>query len=191
MDEAVEVLQREIDNLTKHNQSLKDTINELDGSVTRLQDMKEALEDIKIMESSGLDELENQLESSKRILNSVRGSLRGTILQNMMSIIFAIDRDNDYTLNDHEIDAMINKIERLNGVDVNDKLCKKIIIDHDRKIDGVMELVRDIIEEEPSDLPIEEKMFRFLDTNTVASNKVDSVSQSRTRSPSRRFKFFK
>jgi len=108
-----------------------------------------------------------------------------------MSIIFAIDRDNDYTLNDHEIDAMINKIERLNGVDVNDKLCKKIIIDHDRKIDGVMELVRDIIEEEPSDLPIEEKMFRFLDTNTVASNKVDSVSQSRTRSPSRRFKFFK
>jgi len=74
MDEAVEVLQREIDNLTKHNQSLKDTINELDGSVTRLQDMKEALEDIKIMESSGLDELENQLESSKRILNSVRVS---------------------------------------------------------------------------------------------------------------------
>jgi len=163
LKETNEALEYEVNNLRKENQRLQRIIGDMESSISNLQDMEETLKDIKEMESTGLDDLEEQLEESKDILESLEVSIRGTILQNIMSIIFAVDKDGDYNLDDEEIDMLIKKIESINGINVNDELCKKKIIKLGRNIDSVMELVREVLEEEPNSKPPEERIITFLD----------------------------
>jgi len=155
-----EFLERELDNLKIENNRLSESCKKLEGSVANLEDMEEALADIREMETQNLDLLEEQIVESQEILDSMQESVRSTVIQNVISILFAVDTDGDCKLSDDEIDTLIHRVESINDVDINDEMIKKLIIDKDRNIDGVMDVIRDAMENS-SDKPPEERCFRF------------------------------
>jgi small-conductance mechanosensitive channel len=164
LKETNEFLENELNNLKIENNRLSESCKQLEGSVANLEDMEEALANIRQMETQNLDLLEEQIVESQEILDSMEKNVMGTVIQNIMSILFAIDTDGDYKLSDDEIDTLIHKVEAINDVDVNDEMIKKLIIEKDRNIDGVMDVIRDMLEDS-SDKPPEERCFRFNDQN--------------------------
>ena len=87
-------------------------------------------------------------------------SAQSAIVQNIISVVLAVDEDGDYSLNDAEIEQLIAKVESTQGVDVNDAMIRKIIVEKGRNINGIMELIRTALEDD-EDKPWEEKCFRF------------------------------
>uniref|UniRef100_A0A7S2S5B8 Uncharacterized protein n=1 Tax=Eucampia antarctica TaxID=49252 RepID=A0A7S2S5B8_9STRA len=161
LKETNECLERELNNLRVENNRLSESVDQLEGSVSNLGDMEEALASIREMETQSLDVLEEQLVESQEILESMEKSVLGTVIQNIISITLSVDTDGDFLLNDSEIELLIRKVEKINDVDVNDKLIKKIIIDNGRNIDGVMNVIRDMLADHDDDKPPEERCFTF------------------------------
>jgi hypothetical protein len=97
---------------------------------------KDKLDTLQSVQGLSLDELERQLEESKNILGKMNKNLQGDILSNLIEVAMACDEDGDFTLDDSEIEAIIHKLEQINGIDIDDAKIKKMIIDSGRQIEG-------------------------------------------------------
>ena len=157
MKETCERLDEEVNNLKVENERLNANVNELQTSVENLQDMEKTLEEIRKLEGASLNELEKQLKETEEIYDSMEENLKSNILQNLISVVLNCDTDGDMSLGDEEIDSMIHKIQGMYGVDVDDEMAKKKIVDAGRSLNAVMELVRDLFDE---DVPEEERIFK-------------------------------
>lgn len=124
----------------------------------RLKVQKEKLDIIQSTQVTSLDALENQLEESKEILNKMKENVQGEILGNLFDILLVADKDGNDTLNDNEIQDLIHKMEKLNGVDFNDELVKETILNHGSSIDAIMELTRNLLSQ---DVEERNKYFRI------------------------------
>lgn len=110
-----------------------------------LKVQKEKLDIIQSTQVTSLDALENQLEESKEILAKMKQNVQGEVLGNLFDVLLVADLDGDDVLSNEEIHDLIVKMERLHGVDFNDELVKQTIIDNGRSIDGIMELVKNLM----------------------------------------------
>jgi hypothetical protein len=98
--------------------------------------MSSTLDAVRETEGKTLDELEQQLEQSRQIFNSMQDNLMGNILQNLISVVLNCDKDGDMVLSDEEIDTIILKIEGINGIDLNDELLREALVQNGRSLNG-------------------------------------------------------
>jgi hypothetical protein len=101
-----------------------------------LKETKNKLETLQKVEGVSLDELEKQLEESRKIYSKMNQNLQGEILQNLISVILACDNDGDMILSDKEIDDWIHNIEGIGGVDIDDAMVREKIISCGRSLNG-------------------------------------------------------
>jgi len=111
LKEVNEAMERELGQYKEQNERLHKTVGELEGSVKNLQELEQTLKEIKMMESSTLDELEVQLQEQKEIEDQLEDNLVAEICQNVISICLAVDKDGDMNLSDDEIALLIAKIQ--------------------------------------------------------------------------------
>lgn len=157
MKETCERLDEEVTNLKVENDRLNANVGELQTSVENLQDVEKTLEEIRKLEGASLDQLEEQLKDTEEIYASMEENLKSNILQNLITVVLNCDTDGDMSLGDGEIESLIHKIQGMYGVDVDDEKAKKKIVDAGRSLNAVMELVRDLFDE---DVPEEERIFK-------------------------------
>ena len=134
--------------------------NYLLSSTSSLQHLENALEDIQSLRGASLKQLEGQLEESKEILRQMDSNFKGELLQNLMTIIFALDRDGNMILSDEEIDDLIQTLEGMQGVQLKEDLLKQSIIEKGRSLEGIMEVARNLLSD---DVPLEERFFHLLE----------------------------
>lgn len=156
--ETNERVREEVDQLQRENRKLQENVEQLESSVKGLKVQKAKLDTINSAQVTSLDALENQLEESREILNKMKQNVQGEILGNLFDIILAVDADGDDILSDDEIDALIQSMEKLNGVDFRDEVVRNAIIDKGRSIDAIMDLVTNTLKEDVSE---REKYFHI------------------------------
>mmetsp|Transcript_36588 Transcript_36588/g.67693 ORF Transcript_36588/g.67693 Transcript_36588/m.67693 type:complete len:255 (-) Transcript_36588:453-1217(-) len=156
LEETNEALGEEVNKLKEENDRLEASVGQLETSVENLRDLEETLETIKKSETKNIDQLEKQLEEQKAILSKMKGNLKSTIMQNLLTTLFAIDLDGDMILSDDEIDLLITKIENLYGVDLKDDMFRAMIVGSGRDINAVMEILKNLMDES---IPEEERIF--------------------------------
>ena len=74
----------------------------------------------------------------------------GIVIQNIVSVVLSSDKDGDFLMNQNEIDSMIIRIERIQGVEINDGLFKKKIIERGNNVDAVINLIKDLLDADSS-----------------------------------------
>ena len=90
-------------------------------------------------------------------------NLRANALQNVISILIRSDTDGDFHIDDAEIDDLIARMERLNGVDINDNAVRKVIKQqHNGDINALMEILKDVMNKDPEERT-HEKLFTVKD----------------------------
>jgi len=149
-------MEEEVNILKEENERLQGAIKDLEGSVDNLREMEETLANVKAMEGKSIDILEDQLETSQQILKDMEKNLKATILQNLISIVFESDIDGDNKMSDAELDEFMARMENIGGVQVKEELFRKKIIDSGRSLNAVMDVIRNLLDEE---VPPEERIF--------------------------------
>merc|ERR1711862_480392 len=139
-------------------------VDELKGTVNRLQDVEDALETITQTQGQSVAAFAEQVEDSRAILNQMEKNLKANVLQNLFSVVMQCDADGDLNIDDDEIEDIIEKMSKLKGVKVNSNLFRHAIISQGRSIDSVMAIVRNLIEEGNDGRPEEEQIFVLTDT---------------------------
>ena len=83
-----------------------------------------------------MDELEKQLEETRKIYGQLQQNLQGDILNNLIDIALACDDNQDMVLSDEEIDDAIRKLEQVNGIDVDNEGVRRVLVQNGRSLDG-------------------------------------------------------
>jgi hypothetical protein len=116
----------------------------------RLQDMKSAYEDCQKMDKISLSKLESQLQTSKRSLAQMAVNRANEIVDNIFEVIINADKDDNWTLDDNEIETLIENIEGIVGVEVADELLKKKIIENGRDLDSILMVIKGLLDDDPT-----------------------------------------
>jgi hypothetical protein len=108
--------------------------------------MEETLEAVRGVKGKSITVLEQQLDESKKILHNMmdqHNSAQAELLQTLLSVLLArdLDDDDDHAdnwpiINDQELEYMIDRMERINGVDLNDTLLRQTIVQNGRSVNG-------------------------------------------------------
>ena len=160
--ETHEALQREVDRLTVENERLAKSVEELTTTVGKLEETEKALDAITETQGQSVAAFQDQVKQNREILEKMTQNLRANALQNVISILIRSDTDGDFHIDDAEIDDLIARMERLNGVDINDNAVRKVIKQHNGDINALMEILKDVMNKDPKERT-HEKLFTVKD----------------------------
>jgi hypothetical protein len=125
------------------------------------------LEDIQGLNGANLSTLEAQLDESRGILQQMELNFKGELLQNLMTVALAMDRDGNMILSNEEISELIHTLEGMNGIQLKEDLLKQRIIDQGRSLAGIMQVARNLLLSD--DDPAEESIFSFIEPTTTTT----------------------
>ena len=84
---------------------------------------------------------------------------RAELLHNFVTVALAMDHDGNRILSNEEMDEIVQTAKGIHGVRLKEHVLRKMIIDSGRSLTGVMEVARNLVDEDISE---EEKIFSFV-----------------------------
>ncbi len=87
---------------------------------------------------------------------------RAELVDNIFEVMLALDTDKNFILSDAEIEAITMKVEQIEGIEIHDQLFRAKIIEVGRDLDGVLQLLNDLLDDDPNTAPEDEKIITFL-----------------------------
>lgn len=159
-----ERISEEVGQLQKENVRLQTQVAAMEESVQHLENLSHTLESIRAIEGQSVEELEKELAESEKIFKKMKENLRGDILQSIITVAMAVDKDGDMCLSDDEINTLIKEIEKLvnDKVDFNDDLLRRKLIENGRSLTAIMDVIGDLMNDE---IPKNESIFAFINTD--------------------------
>ena len=147
-----------MDRLKHENNRLSNNIDELGSTIDDLKEVENALTVITSTQGASVDAFEKQVEENKEILAKMKTSTKGRVIQNLISILYRGDEDEDDVIDAEEVDKVMAGIEKISGVDVREDKLREMITG--KPIDSVIEVVKNITDDTITD---EERIFLIVD----------------------------
>lgn len=147
MNEARKRLHQEVNELAEDNRKLDYSVKDIEENVSKMEQLEEALRIVKETKVLGLEMLEEEVERSREVLEEMEENVESKTMQNIIEMIFAVDKNNDMKLDYDEITTLIENLSSLQNVTVNEVLFRKKIQSTDRSVDAVTDIVRSILQE--------------------------------------------
>ena len=146
IQETAAKVQEEVDQLKEENDRLTHNIDDLGNTIEDLQDVEEALEVISKTQGQSVEALEKQVAENKNILNQMKKSTKGRVIQNLVSVISRGDEDMDNKISEDEATNVINGLSKIGGLRVNEAKLRKAIVG--KEIDSVIMVVKNLLDED-------------------------------------------
>ncbi|KAG7345004.1 hypothetical protein IV203_032535 [Nitzschia inconspicua] len=162
LEETTERMKKGVTQLQTENKKLQASVKQLESSISNLKAIKQRFNILQSVQGQSIDELEKQLDESRKILAMQKDSLSADILSNIMTVVIAADDNGDLLLSDKEIDEVTKNIQSLHGVDFNEAQLKKLIISKGRDIPGLMDMVKTLLESETVETALEKFRQEYL-----------------------------
>jgi len=151
LQETHKALGEQVDRLGKENTRLHETVVDLSETVDRLEDCEQALDVITQTQGQSIEAFEEQVADNREILNKMQSNLKANVLQNLLQVVIRSDEDENMTIEEHEIGDLINRIEGINGVEVNEPKFRDAITSSGGSLQCVMDIIRNLMDDNSSD----------------------------------------
>lgn len=151
LKETYLTLKQEVNQLAVENDNLKEQVGRLDKSVGKLEDIENVMSAITETEGQSVDSLRATVEENVQNVERMEKNIRANVLQNILSVVFSCDGNGDYNLSDKETTMLIRSLRDVNGVNVNEKKFRKIVQDKNGSVEGVVEILRNLLDEDSND----------------------------------------
>lgn len=145
MQETHKALSAQVDRLGSENNRLHDTVEELSATVDRLEDVEQALDVITQQQGQSIAAFEEQVKDNREILSKMQSNLKANVLQNLLQVVIRSDRDENMTIEDHEIGDLINRIKGINGVEVHEDRFRDAITKAGGSLQCVMDIIKNLM----------------------------------------------
>jgi len=156
LKETHAAIEAEVDHLKMENERLNESVQELSATVDRLEEVEEALDALTETQGQSVGEFQKQVEKNKVILAKMEGNLRANVLQNLLSVIIRSDVDNDHVIDPEEIDDLMRRIKRINGVGIHEDRFRNMILTSGGSLKAVMGVIKNLLNNNLND---EEQIF--------------------------------
>jgi len=132
-----------VDRLAAENNRLARNIDEMSETVQGLQDVENALEIITNTQGQNVAVFAEQVNENRKILHRMQQNLKANVLQNLLSLVFGSDTNQDNIVNDNEADDLVRRIGRMSGVEVHEDKLREAIVG--KEVSAVMDVIRNLL----------------------------------------------
>jgi len=150
LKETHEAVKREVDRLSSENVRLNETVGELSNTIDKLEDVEQALDVITQTQGQSVDAFAEQVKENRDILGQMQKNLRANVLQNLLQVVIRSDQDDNMQIEEDEIDDLINRIQKINGVEVREDMFKEAIRSSKGSLSAVMDIIKNLMAEDNS-----------------------------------------
>jgi len=151
LKETHEAVKREVARLTSENARLNATVGELSDTIDKLEDVEQALDVITQTQGQSVEAFAAQVKDNRDILGQMQKNLRANVLQNLLQVVIRSDQDDNMQIEKHEIDDLINRIKKINGVEVNEEKFKERIVSARGSLESVMIIIKNLMSDNNED----------------------------------------
>lgn len=151
LKETYEVVKREVNRLQAENIRLNETIGELSGTVDKLEDTEQALDVITQTQGQSVAAFAQQVKEHEEILNQMQKHLKANKVQNLLQVIIRVDKDDNMQIDEDEIDNLLSKIKKINGVEVHEDRFRAAVKASGGSLSSVMDIIRNLLFDEISE----------------------------------------
>ena len=145
LEQTNSVLEDELNDLKQQQEQLKTHVTELNTRTSKLRALQSTLSTIQTANIQSIDQFEQQVQQSKEIVAQFHQNTQAMILQNLITVLVHCDNDRTMTLDDQEIDRLIQSLESIHNVQFNDTKIRQVIIGNQRSMASIMEIARNLI----------------------------------------------
>lgn len=157
LKETHDAVKQEVDRLQAENMRLNETVGELSDTLDKLEDVEQALDVITQTQGQSVSAFAEQVKENQSILGQMQKNLRANLLQNLLQVVIRSDRDDDLQIDEREVDDLLAKMQKINGVEVReDKLKAAILSSGGGDIANVMDVIKNLMNE---DVAREDEIF--------------------------------
>ncbi|KAL3807727.1 hypothetical protein ACHAXA_005328 [Cyclostephanos tholiformis] len=154
--ETHEAVKREVDRLQAENVRLNETVGELSDTIDKLEDVEQALDVITQTQGQSVAAFADQVKENRDILLAMQKNLRANVLQNLLQVVIRSDQDDSMQIEMDEVDDLISRIKKINGVEVSEERFKRAIRTSGGSLSSVMDIIKNLMAEDASE---EEQIF--------------------------------
>lgn len=156
LKETHEAVKREVDRLQAENIRLNETVGELADTIDKLEDVEQALDVITQTQGQSVAAFADQVKENREILLAMQKNLRANVLQNLLQVVIRSDLDDSIQIEMDEVDDLIARIKKINGVEVSEERFKRAIKSSGGSLSSVMDIIKNLMAEDTAD---EDKIF--------------------------------
>uniref|UniRef100_A0A7S1CXE3 EF-hand domain-containing protein n=1 Tax=Cyclophora tenuis TaxID=216820 RepID=A0A7S1CXE3_CYCTE len=158
LKETHAAVEAEVNRLHQENERLGTSIDNLTNTVDKLEDVENALDTITQTQGKNVATFADQVEQNKKILAQMKQNLKGTVMQNLLSVIMASDADQDNIVDPEEIDTLLRRIKGIGGIEVHEDRFRQTF--SGGNVSSLMSVVSNLLR---TDVPEEEQIFVLVD----------------------------
>jgi len=145
-----EAVKREVNRLAGENVRLNETVGDLSNTMDKLEDVEQALDVITQTQGQSVATFKEQVKENREILNQLQKQLRANVLQNLLQVVIRSDQDDNMQIEEHEIDPLINRITKINGVEVMRDRFRHRIMSSGGSLSSVMDIIKNLMADDVS-----------------------------------------
>jgi len=141
-------LRNEVGKLTGENDELEQNVDSLADQANKVKEVEGQLGDIAAQQGSNVNQLVGLVKENGELQKEMEELLKGQVMEQVMGIILMSDRDQDFHLDDMEINMLMMRIKGVPGVDGIDEDKFRQMLNDNPGVGAIMNLWRDM-EENP------------------------------------------
>lgn len=166
LKEACEAITRENDRLASENIRLNETVGDLSSTVDKLEDVEQALDVITQTQGQSVATFAQQVKENESIFFQMEKNLRANVLQNLLQVVIRSDEDDNMTIEEDEIDDLVERIQKINGVEVVKDRFRAAIMESGGSLSSVMDIIKNLMTDD-SDGKVADDIFIIKDRKTI------------------------
>lgn len=152
----------EVSRLNEENSRLKNNVEELEGTVMRLEDVEGAINMLTETQGLSVQAFSKQVDDNRQILAKMQNNLKTSVLQNLLTVIIRCDTDGDFTVKPAELEGLLKRLKNITGVRVKEESFRNLVAQSNGNIDVVMEMIKSLMDvDNPNGKNIENPIFEL------------------------------
>mmetsp|Transcript_34101 Transcript_34101/g.55678 ORF Transcript_34101/g.55678 Transcript_34101/m.55678 type:complete len:246 (+) Transcript_34101:203-940(+) len=160
LKETHEAVKREVDRLQGENVRLNETVGDLSNTMDKLEDVEQALDVITQTQGQSVATFAEQVKENRDILDQLHKQLRANKLQNLLQVVIRSDQDGNMQIEEDEVDDLVTRIKKINGVEVREDRFKDRIMSSGGSLSSVMDIIKNLMAD---DISGEDEIFIMKD----------------------------
>lgn len=142
------------DRLKAENNRLAKNIDDMADTVQGLKDVEDALEVITKKQGQTVEVFAEQVEVNRGLLKKMQGNLKANVLQNLLTLVFGADANQDHIVNESEYVDLERRIDAMVGVSVKKDKFRAAVVD--KEVHAVISIIENLLKD---DVPEDERIF--------------------------------
>lgn len=144
LKETAEAVTREVDRLDGENVRLNQTVGKLSSTMDGLEDVEGALDVITQTQGASIETFRGQVEEHREILETLKKQLRASVMGNLLQVVISSDADGNNSIEEDEIGPLVERILKINGVEVMESKFRDMVISSGGSLSSVIDIIRNL-----------------------------------------------